>query len=161
MPDKVYTLTKEGYKQLEKKLKNLRTSERAEIAERIRQAKEFGQLDENAEYENAKAEQAKLEQEIAKLEKILRSAKIIEKKDEAEEVDLGTRITVEYVEEGKSLQLEIVGTHESDPFHSPPRISDESPIGTAVMGKKPGDVVEAEIPLGTVHYKIVDIVNLD
>lgn len=161
MTEKVYKLTKDGYKQIEKKLKELRTTARAEIAERIRHAKEFGQLEENAEYENAKAEQAKLEQEIAKLEKVLRNAKILDKKEiQTEFVDHGTTVTVELVEESKLYDFEIVSTQESNPAHKPPRISDESPVGSALMGKRREDVVQVEIPLGLVNFKVIDIVNI-
>ena len=160
MAEKVIKLTKDGYKQNEKKLKHMRTTARTEIAERIRQAKEFGQLEENAEYENAKAEQAKLEQEIAKLEKILRNAQIIDKRDVmAEVVDLGTTVTVEMLGEGKTMQFDLVSTQESDPTRKNPRISDESPVGSVLMNKKRGETVEVEIPLGTVQYKVIDIVN--
>jgi transcription elongation factor GreA len=160
MQEKVYKLTKEGYKQIEKNLKVLKTKERAEIAERIRQAKEFGQLEENTEYENAKEEQAKIEREIMKLEEILRNATILDKKDvQTDKVDIGTTVTVEFVEDSRNMQFEIVSSQESNPGHEPPRISDESPIGSALMGKSKGEVVEVEVPLGIVHYKVVEILN--
>lgn len=160
MTEKVYKLTKDGYKQIERKLKTLRTTGRAEIAERIRQAKEFGQLEENAEYESAKSEQTKLEQEITKLEKILRSAQILDKKETATDmVDLGTVVTVKYLEDGRTLDFEVVSTQESNPGHKPPRISDESPLGSALLNRRRGDVVEVEIPLGKVQYEVLDIIN--
>ncbi len=161
MPEKVYRLTREGYKQLEKKLKHLRTKVRAEIAERIRQAKEFGQLEENTEYENAKEEQAKVEAEIARLSEILRNAVIIPKREvSTDKVELGTIVTVEWVEDdNKVYKFELVSSQESDPAHDPPRISDESPVGSALMGREKGELVEVEIPLGVAHYKILDIVS--
>lgn len=161
MPDKVYKLTRDGYKQLERKLKHLKTRERAEIAERIRQAKEFGQLEDNAEYEAAKEDQARIEMEIARLTELLRNAQILEKKElQSDAVDVGTTVTVENLDENnKIMQFEIVNSPETDPTHTPPRISDESPIGQALMGKEKGELVEVEIPLGTVHYKVMEIVN--
>jgi transcription elongation factor GreA len=160
MTEKVYKLTRDGYKQIEKKLKFMRTHARAEVAERIRQAKEFGQLEENTEYENAKAEQAKLEQEILKLEKVLRNAVILDKSDvTAEVVDVGTTVTVEMVDEGKTLQFELVSTQESDPSRKIPRISDESPVGGALMNKKRSEMVEVEVPLGKARYKVIEIIN--
>jgi transcription elongation factor GreA len=160
MPEKVYKLTREGYKEIEKKLKSLRTTERAEIAERIRQAKEFGQLEENTEYENAKAEQAKVEQEIAKLEKTLRSAQILDKKEiKTDKIDVGTTVKVEYLDDNKTEEFEIVSTQESNPTRKIPRISDESPVGSALMSHAVGDAVEVETPLGMAHYKILTIKN--
>jgi len=122
MTEKVHKLTKEGYKQIEKRLKYLRTTRRAEVAEKIRQAKEFGQLEENSEYEDAKEEQAEVEREILKLEKVLRNSIVYEKKDiQTDKVELGTTVTVEYIEENRTLQFEIVSSQESDPMHTPMR----------------------------------------
>ena len=155
---KIQKLTREGFKNLEKKLKHLKGKVRLEIAERIRQAKEFGELTENTEYENAKAEQARVEQEIMKLDKLLRNAQIIEKKAiTMDDVQVGVQVKTKYQEEEKEVLFEIVSSTESDPTHKPPRISDESPLGSAFIGKKRGDLVEVEIPLGKVHYEILDI----
>jgi transcription elongation factor GreA len=160
MAEKIHRLTKDGYKQLEKKLKQLRTINRAEIAERIRQAKEFGQLEENAEYENAKAEQAKLESEIAKLENTLRNAQILDKAEVGtERVELGTTVVVDYLDENRRVTFEIVSTQESDPFRMPSRVSEDSPVGTALMNKQREETVEVETPMGLAHYKVVDIIN--
>ncbi len=163
MPEKkVQKLTREGYKNLEKKLKHLKGKVRLEIAERIRQAKEFGEISENTEYENAKSEQARVEQEIMKLEMLLRNAQIIEKKAiTIDEIQVGVQAKVKYLEENKEMIFELVSSTESDPTRTPPRISDESPIGSALMGKKRLDVVEVEIPLGKVSYEVLDIMVVE
>jgi len=161
MPEKIQKLTREGYKNLEKKLKYLKGKVRQEIAERIRQAKEFGELGENIEYENAKSEQARVEQEIIKLDKILRHAQIIEKKGSAStEVEVGVAVQTRFQEENKIVKFEIVGTSESDPLHDPPRISDESPVGAALIGLERGQTAEVETPLGKAHYEVIDILDI-
>jgi transcription elongation factor GreA len=169
MTEKKQKLTKDGYKELEKQLKYLKSKVRQEIAERIRQSKEFGEIGENIEYENAKSEQARVEQEIMKLEKILRNAEIIAKKEEvATNVEIGVLVKAKYVEEDQIVSLEIVGTSESDPLRRPPRISDESPIGKALVeagttddgrkiGAEKGQIVEVETPIGTAHYEVLEI----
>ena len=169
MTEKKQKLTKEGYKDLEKQLKYRKSKVRQEVAERIRQSKEFGEIGENIEYENAKSEQARVEQEIMKLEKILRNAEIIAKKEEiATNVEIGVIVKAKYVEEEQIVTFEIVGTSESDPLHHPPRIADESPIGKALVeavitdegkriGAEKGQIVEVETPLGTAHYEVLEI----
>lgn len=176
MPDKIHKLTKDGKRDLEKKLKHLRGKVRKEIAERIRQAKEFGEISENSEYENAKSEQARVEQEIMKLETILRNAVLIEKKEtKVEQVEVGVIVKLKNIDEDKIFDFEIVGTTEADPTHVPPRISDESPIGKALVdanssvdeagnsiikGAEVGQVIKVDIPLGIVSYEVMEIVNM-
>lgn len=160
MQEKVHKLTPEGKKSLEKKLRHLKKEVRQEIAERIRQAKEFGEISENSEYENAKSEQARIEQEIMKLENILRNAEVIEKKDEEIScVEVGVTVVLNYLEDDKMLTFEIVGTTETDPTHTPPRISDESPLGKALIENKAekGQIVELEVPIGKASYRVLDI----
>lgn len=161
MAEKIQKLTREGYKNLEKKQKYLKGKVRQEIADRIRQAKEFGELSENIEYDNAKSEQARVEQEIMKLDMILRNAQIIERKGSAsKEVEVGVAVQTKYQEEDKLVKFEIVGTSESDPMHDPPRISDESPVGAALIGLERGQVAEIETPLGRAHYELIDILPI-
>ena len=156
MAEEVY-LTAEGKKELEERLKYLKTVRRAEISEKIKVAREFGDLSENAEYDAAKAEQSQAEGEILEIESKLKNAKIIEDSvSRRNEVKLGSVVTLEG--EGKVRQYQIVGTTEADPFVKPIRISNESPIGMAVVGKKKGDTVSVTLPQGNVaKYVIKDI----
>ncbi|MFP4498846.1 MAG: transcription elongation factor GreA [Vulcanimicrobiota bacterium] len=159
---KSYKLTKEGYKKIEKKLKFLKATARPDIIERIRQAKESGPLEENTEYKNAREDQAKLEFEIARFEDVLRNADIIKKPLDykADKVDLATAVTVLDMAEDKELTFEIVGSQEIDPTREVPRISDESPLGSALMDCEVNDEIEVEVPLGSVKYKIINIINI-
>lgn len=158
MAEKIQKLTREGYRDLEKKLKYMKGKVRQEIAERIRQAKEFGELGENSEYENAKSEQARVEQEIAKLEKILRTSEIIEKKETSvDKVEIGVTVVARNMEEDKVMTFEIVSSPEANPTAVPPRISDESPIGMAMVGLEKGQTARAETPLGVANYEIMEI----
>ncbi len=156
MAEEVY-LTAEGKKELEERLKYLKTVRRAEISEKIKVARDFGDLSENAEYDAAKAEQSQAEGEILEIESKLKNAKIIEDSvSRRNEVKLGSIVTLEG--EGKVRQYQIVGTTEADPFVKPIRISNESPIGMAVVGKKKGDTVSVTLPQGNVaKYVIKDI----
>ncbi len=156
MAEEVY-LTAEGKKELEERLKYLKTVRRAEISEKIKVARDFGDLSENAEYDAAKAEQSQAEGEILEIESKLKNAKIIEDSvSRRNEVKLGSVVTLEG--EGKVRQYQIVGTTEADPFVKPIRISNESPIGMAVVGKKKGDTVSVTLPQGNVaKYVIKDI----
>lgn len=156
MAEEVY-LTAEGKKELEERLKYLKTVRRAEISEKIKVARDFGDLSENAEYDAAKAEQSQAEGEILEIESKLKNAKIIEDSvSRRNEVKLGSVVTLEG--EGKVRQYQIVGTTEADPFVKPIRISNESPIGMAVVGKKKGDTVSVILPQGNVaKYVIKDI----
>jgi transcription elongation factor GreA len=157
MPEqKEVTLTREGFKKLEAKLEHLKTHQRREVADRIRQAKEFGEIGENAEYEDAKAEQAFVEGEISSLENMLRNAKIIDESDiQTDVVSVGSVVHLKDLDTGKDTEYQIVGTNEADP--SIGRISDESPVGGELCGKKKGTTVEILVPDGKVKYKIVKI----
>jgi transcription elongation factor GreA len=152
---KQVVLTKEGYEELKQRLDHLTTERRREIAEAIKQAREFGDLSENAEYDAAKNEQALLEDEIQGLEEQLRDAVIVEKGDQPRgEVAIGSTVTLKGPR-GKELKFKVVGSAEADPDQN--RLSNESPIGRAVMGRKKGDKVEVSTPKGVVKYEIATI----
>jgi transcription elongation factor GreA len=156
MTDKEVILTEDGLKKLEGELDELKTVHRKEVNDRIRQAKEFGDISENAEYEDAKQEQAFVEGRILKLEAMIRNAKIIvEGEGGADEVHLGSTVKVRLVASGSEAEYTIVGSAESDPLNA--KISNESPIGVALIGGKPGSTVTASTPGGEVQLKIVSI----
>jgi len=148
---KQFQLTLEGKKELEQELELLK-SQRGEAAERIANARDHGDLRENAEYDTARDEQARMETRIADIEEILQNAEIIKAKH-GSTVQVGT--TVELEIKGKTVVYTVVGPVEADPLAG--KISNESPIGRALLGKKVNDVVTIETPKGTVEYKIVAI----
>ena len=149
-------LTPEGYRRLKDEISYLSTKRRDEVADRIRDSRQFGDISENAEYDDAKNEQAMLEQRIAGLEEKLRSAKVIEASDvKTETVGVGTRVTLQNVQNGEMIQYYIVGSAEADP--SERRLSNESPVGRAIIGRRPGDVVNVVVPKGTTKLKIITI----
>jgi transcription elongation factor GreA len=147
-------LTREGFQKLQDELEQLRTTKRQEIASRLREAMEGGELIENAEYEAAKNEQAFIEGRIKELEVLLASARVIEELPKAEQVQVGSTISVKE-EGGKPEEYEIVGAAEADPKEG--RISNESPLGKAVLGHKVGDRVEVDAPAGKFIVQIVKI----
>lgn len=156
MPEKQIILTAEGLKKIEQKLDYLKSVRRREVAERIKQAIEFGDISENSEYEDAKNEQAFIEGEILTLEKMLRNAKLIDEDEiSADVVTIGSTVVLKDLEFGDELEYTIVGSAEADPTES--RISNESPVGEAILGRKVGSVVEVNVPAGTLKYEIVDI----
>jgi transcription elongation factor GreA len=147
-------LTAEGLKKLEQELEYLRTTKRAEIAERLHQAMEDGELIENAEYEAAKNEQAFVEGRILTLETMLNSAVIIKGDGPQGQVHLGSTVTVR--EEGSLPEkYQLVGAAEADPRHG--RISNESPLGKALMGRKVGDEIKVNAPAGVLTFTVVEI----
>src|SRR5579884_2414573 len=147
MDEKETILTPEGLRKLEEELEFLKSVKRKEIAERIKQAKEFGDLMENSEYEDAKNEQAFTEGRILTLEGLLRNAKVIDNHDvRSDVVTIGS--TVRLVDDaGEELTYTIVGSAEADPAHD--RISNESPVGRALLGRRKGETVTVEVPAGT------------
>jgi transcription elongation factor GreA len=156
MSDKEVLLTPDGLKRLEEELENLKSVKRREVAERIKVAIGYGDISENSEYEDAKNEQAFIEGRIITLEKMLRNARIINNDEiDLETVSIGSTVIVEDMEFGDSMQYTIVGTAESDPLNN--KISNESPVGKAIIGKKKGTTVEVSVPAGIIQYKIVDI----
>ncbi|BBB91308.1 transcription elongation factor GreA [Methylomusa anaerophila] len=154
--EKEIVLTIDGLKKIEQKLDHLKSVRRREVAERIKQAIEFGDISENSEYEDAKNEQAFIEGEILTLENILRKAKVIDENDIATDVvTLGSTVTLKDLEFGDELEYTIVGSAEADPTES--RISNESPVGQAILGQKVGSIVEVNVPAGMLKYEVVDI----
>lgn len=149
-------LTSEGLEKLEKELEYLKTVKRQEVAAEIKVALGYGDLSENSEYDEAKNKQAQMEIRIVEIEAMLKNAKVI---DEAEistdTVSLGCTVTVYDVEFDEELHYNIVGSTEADPSNG--KISDESPVGTALLGKKVGDIVEVPAPAGSIELKVVEI----
>ncbi len=156
MAKKEIVLTRDGYRKLSDELKFLMTKRRKEIAERIKDSREFGELLENPEYNDAKDEQAFIENRIRQLNELLSLATVIESnKVKTGKVDLGSKVTLKDLETGEELDYLVVGSVEADPTNH--RISNESPVGQAIMGKKKGEVVKVEAPHGCIEYKIVRI----
>jgi len=146
MPREV-VLTKDGYKKLQAEIEDLQTNKRREVAERIKEAREFGDISENAEYDHAKNEQAMLEARIAALEDKLRSATIVDsRKTEAGVVSVGSTVRVKDEKSGKSVAYQIVGSAEADPSEN--KLSNESPVGSALLGHKRGETVLVPVPRG-------------
>lgn len=150
---KQFYLTKQGVAELKEELNSL-IAQRGPIAERIKTAREFGDLAENAEYAAAREEQEKTESRIDEIENIIQNVKIITKPKGDSKVQLGSTVKLKS-DDNKNREFQIVGTVEADPING--KISDESPIGKALMGKKEGDKVEIQTPIDTTTYKIVDI----
>ena len=140
-------LTPEGLERLKQEIEYLSTEKRREVAERIKEAREFGDISENAEYEFAKNEQAMLEARIASLEDKLRSASVIDAKElSADLVRVGSLVNVKDEGSGKSMQYTIVGSTEANPSEN--KLSNESPVGKALLGKKRGEIVSVPVPRG-------------
>jgi len=156
MEGKEILLTQEGYDNLEKELDYLKTEERAAIAERIRVALGFGDLSENSEYDEAKNAQAANEIKIADLENKIRHAKIIDESEiDTKTVQIGNKVTIKDLEFDEDLEYTIVGSTEVDLSNN--KISNESPIGAALLGAKKGETVEANTPGGIVKFKVLSI----
>lgn len=155
MDEKETILTPEGLRKLEEELEFLKTVKRKEVAERIKQAKEFGDLSENSEYEDAKNDQAFTEGRILTLEGMLRNAKVINNHDvRSDVVSIGSTLKLQD-ESGEEWTFTIVGSPEADPAHD--KISNESPVGRALLGKRKGETVTVQAPAGQVKYTIKGI----
>lgn len=148
-----YYLTEDRLEELKQELHDLKTVRRMEVAEHLKRAKEYGDLSENSEYVEAKEEQARVESRIYELEDILKRAVIIKKKEGLETVQIGSKVTAE--KDGKIIEYTIVGVNESNPRER--KISNESPIGRAFLGRKVGESVAITTPSGTVIYHITKI----
>ncbi len=146
-------LSQERYNELETELNELRTTKRAEIADQLKRAKEYGDLSENAEYAEAREEQSRIEARIAELDEMLKSAVIIHKGIGGSIVEIGSSLTVKKGDQ--TVEYTIVGSNESNPAEH--KISNESPLGHAFLGKKVGDKVTVETPAGKVEYTITAI----
>ncbi len=156
MAEKEVILTQEGFEKLERELENLKTVRRREVAARIKQAIEFGDISENSEYEDAKNEQAFIEGRILTVEKMLRNAKIVNREgNDKGSVHIGANILLQDMEYGDEFEYTIVGSAEADPMNN--RISFESPVGKAILGKKIGEVVKVSVPAGVINYKILEV----
>ena len=149
-------LTPEGLEKLKGELQSLRTEKRREVAERIAHAREFGDISENSEYDDAKNEQAMVEQKIAQLEERLNRARVIDKKDVPKGVvAVGTRVRLRDLDAKQTVEYVIVGSAEANPREQ--KLSNESPVGRAIIGKKKGETVEVAAPRGSLKYKIMDV----
>ena len=149
-------LTPDGYEKLRQEIDYLRTEKRREVAERIRVAREFGDIAENAEYDDAKNEQAMLEHRIAQLEERLLSARVITKKEISKDsVSVGSTVRLRDLAANKTVEYRIVGSAEANPAEN--KLSNESPVGKAILGRKKGDTVEVAAPRGALKFKILEI----
>ena len=156
MADQKIMLTKDGLKNLEDELENLKTVRRKEVAERLKEAIALGDLSENSEYDDAKNEQAFIEGRIQELEQKLRNVEVIsEEKKSKSVVTMGCTVVVRDMEFNEDMEYTLVGTAEADPEAM--RISNESPLGAAILGQKVKKVVEVQAPVGTIKYKIMEI----
>lgn len=156
MVDKEIVLTKQGLKKVEDELDDLKAVKRKEVAEKIKQALAFGDISENSEYDEAKNEQAQLEERIAKLETILRKARVVDESQiSSDEVSIGSTVRVMDLEFDEEVEYTIVGSAEADPYEL--KISNESPVGRALIGSKVGETVEVQIPDGITKYKVIEI----
>lgn len=153
---KEFLMTNEGLRELKVELEELRTFGREDIAEKIKVARSFGDLSENSEYDEAKSEQAKIEARINEIEAIIMNVRVIDDSDiTTKTIGMGSKIKLKNLDTNDTLQYTVVGFAQSNPAEG--LISDEAPVGKALMGKKKGDIVEVEAPIGTLKFKIVSI----
>lgn len=156
MATKQILLTYEGLEKLEQELEDLKTNKRKEIAEKIKVALSFGDLSENSEYDEAKNEQAMVESRIIQLENMLKNAKVLDEDDlNTDMVNIGSKVKIYDFMYQEELEYSLVGSTEADPMEN--KISDESPLGRALLGKKTGDTIEVEAPMGLMTYRVVSI----
>lgn len=149
-------LTSDGLKELQDELEQLKTTGRKDIAEKIKVALSFGDLSENSEYDEAKSEQGKLESRINEIEAILQNYKLIDESElSSDVVNRASRVTIRDMKFKQDFTYQIVGPQQADPIKG--RISDESPVGKALLGHKKGETVEVEAPAGKLKYKIIEI----
>lgn len=152
---KIYRLTQEGLKKLEEELMTLKTEGRHDIAEKIKVARGYGDLSENSEYDDAKNEQAKIEARIADLEVMLKNVEVIESDADNDTVTLGSTVVILNRKAKREFTFKVVGSYQASPAEG--KISDESPVGKALMGHKAGDTVTASTPQGDMQLKILKI----
>ena len=157
MSDKKTVLTYDGLKKLEDELQELKVVRRKDVASKIKEARKQGDLSENAEYDAAKEEQAEIEARIALVEKMLRNAEVIDEDElDQESISIGSKVKVYEMDFDTEVEYFIVGSTESDPAKG--RISNESPLGVALLGRKSGEVVTVDAPRGQFKYKVLEIV---
>ena len=153
-----YKMSRERFEELQKELEYMQTVRDKEVSELIKEARSFGDLSENSEYDEAKSEQAKLYNKIAEVKNLIENAEIIEKTTVVSDaVVLGSKVFVEDMEEHIQEHYQIVGSQEANPMEG--RISDDSPFGRGLLGHKAGDVAVVEAPAGQLHFKILEIIN--
>ncbi|SHK06132.1 transcription elongation factor GreA [Alicyclobacillus tolerans] len=156
MAEKEILLTPEGLRKLEEELEQLKSVKRREVAERIKLAISYGDISENSEYEDAKNEQAFIEGRIMTLEKMLRNARIINEDEvDTNSVSIGSTVLLRDMEFNEDVEYTIVGSAEANPASN--KISNESPVGRALLGKSIGSVVDVAVPAGTIKFKILEI----
>ena len=156
MDNKQVKLTEDGLKQLEEELEYLKTKKRKEVSEKIKVALGFGDLSENAEYDEAKNEQAQVEARIVSVENMLKNAIVIDESErDTSKVELGATVTIHDIEFDEDITYKIVGSTEADPDEG--RLSDESPLGKSLMGKAEGEMIDVDAPAGVIQYKILKI----
>ena len=149
-------LTPQGLEELKSRIEYLRNDRRREVAERIKEARSFGDISENSEYDDAKNEQAMLEHKIAQLEERLLSARVITKKEILKDaVSVGSHVRLRDMQANKTFEYHIVGSAEANPAEN--KLSNESPVGKAIIGHKKGETVEVTTPRGSMKYKILEI----
>lgn len=156
MADKKHILTYTGLKQYEDELQDLKVNKRQEIAQKIKEAREQGDLSENAEYDAAKDEQRDIEARIEQLEKLLKNAEVVvEEEIDLEKINIGCRVKLLDMDEDEEMEFKIVGSTEANSLQN--KISNESPVGHALLGRKVGDVVDVETQAGVIQYKVLEI----
>ena len=156
MADKKHILTYAGLKQYEDELQNLKVVKRKEVAQKIKEAREQGDLSENAEYDAAKDEQRDIELRIEELEKLLKNAEVVvEDEIDVDKINIGCKVKLLDVEYDEEMEFFIVGSTEANSLQN--KISNEAPVGHALMGKSVGDVVDVETQAGVIQYKVLEI----
>ena len=156
MADKKHILTYTGLKQYEDELQDLKVNKRQELAQKVKEAREQGDLSENAEYDAAKDEQRDIEARIEQLEKLLKNAEVVvEEEIDLEKINIGCRVKVLDMEFDEEMEFKIVGSTEANSLQN--KISNESPVGHALLGKKAGDIVDVETQAGVIQYKVLEI----
>lgn len=156
MMEKEVLLTHHGLQKLEEELDHLKSVKRREVAERIKVAISYGDISENSEYDDAKNEQAFIEGRIITLEKMLRNARIISQHEvDTGSIGIGSTVIIKDLEFGEVMEYTIVGTAEADPVEN--KISNESPVGRALLGRGIGDKIEVHVPVGAIQYEILEI----
>ena len=155
MADTKYKMSRERYEEISKELDYLQTVREKEVAEQIKEARSYGDLSENSEYDEAKTEQGKLYSKIAEYKNLLENAEIVEKTARSGAIGIGSKVTVLDVEMNEEEEYQIVGSQEANPAIG--RISDDSPFGRGLMGRRAGDTVTVEAPAGELQFKILKV----
>lgn len=156
MAEKKNILTYAGLKQYEDELQNLKVFKRKEVAQKIKEAREQGDLSENAEYDAAKDEQRDIEARIEELEKLLKNAEVVVEEDvDLDKINIGCKVKVYDIDFDEEIEFKLVGSTEANSLQN--KISNESPVGRALLGKVVGDVVDVETQVGTIQYKVLEI----